>query len=87
MFSFWHEADSKARRSLVAASLGWMLDSFDVMLYARDSFQIVEHRYTQQDLREISTWWQEHMRKSVNELPAEPIERAFAKLGPVRARP
>ncbi|HUF46779.1 MAG TPA: MFS transporter [Vicinamibacterales bacterium] len=34
MFSFWHEADSKARRSLVAASLGWMLDSFDVMLYA-----------------------------------------------------
>ena len=31
MFSFWHEADSKARRSLVAASLGWMLDSFDVM--------------------------------------------------------
>lgn len=27
-------ASSPARRSLVAASLGWMLDSFDVMLYA-----------------------------------------------------
>ena len=34
MFDWWHEADAKARRSLVAASLGWMLDSFDVMLYA-----------------------------------------------------
>ncbi len=34
MFTWWREADAKARRSLVAASLGWMLDSFDVMLYA-----------------------------------------------------
>lgn len=34
MFQWWREGDAKARRSLVAASLGWMLDSFDVMLYA-----------------------------------------------------
>jgi len=34
LFTWWREADAKARRSLVAASLGWMLDSFDVMLYA-----------------------------------------------------
>ena len=34
MFQWWHEADSTARRALVAASLGWMLDAFDVMLYA-----------------------------------------------------
>jgi len=34
MFTFWREADRSARRALVAASLGWMLDSFDVMLYA-----------------------------------------------------
>jgi MFS family permease len=34
MFTFWHEADSTARRALVAAILGWMLDAFDVMLYA-----------------------------------------------------
>jgi len=31
---FWHEADAAAKRALVAASLGWMLDAFDVMLYA-----------------------------------------------------
>jgi MFS family permease len=34
IFSFWREADRTARRALLAASLGWMLDAFDVMLYA-----------------------------------------------------
>jgi MFS family permease len=34
LFTWWHEADSRARRAFIAASLGWMLDSFDVMLYA-----------------------------------------------------
>jgi MFS family permease len=32
--TWWREASSDARRALVAASLGWMLDAFDVMLYA-----------------------------------------------------
>jgi MFS family permease len=34
MISWILEADSKSRRALIAASLGWMLDSFDVSLYA-----------------------------------------------------
>ncbi len=34
MFSFWREAGPDARRALVAAGLGWMLDAFDVMLYS-----------------------------------------------------
>jgi MFS family permease len=34
MLSFWHEASPEARRALIAASLGWLLDAFDVMLYA-----------------------------------------------------
>ncbi len=33
-FGWWNEAPPDARRALVAASFGWMLDSFDVMLYA-----------------------------------------------------
>ncbi len=32
--AFWKEATPEARRALVAASLGWLLDAFDVMLYA-----------------------------------------------------
>ena len=34
MFEFWKEATPDARRALIAASLGWMLDAFDVMLFA-----------------------------------------------------
>jgi MFS family permease len=32
--AWWHEADTQARRAFIASALGWMLDSFDVMLYA-----------------------------------------------------
>lgn len=31
---WWADATPQARRSLLAAGLGWMLDAFDVMLYA-----------------------------------------------------
>jgi MFS family permease len=34
LFGWWRGAAPAARRALVAASLGWMLDSFDVMLYS-----------------------------------------------------
>ncbi len=34
LFGWWRAATPEARRALVAASFGWMLDSFDVMLYA-----------------------------------------------------
>jgi MFS family permease len=33
LFAWWHRADSTARRALIVASLGWMLDAFDVMLF------------------------------------------------------
>lgn len=33
-FAWWREAELPARRAFIAAALGWMLDSFDVMLYA-----------------------------------------------------
>jgi MFS family permease len=34
LFGWWRAGDAEARRALVAAALGWMLDAFDVMLYA-----------------------------------------------------
>jgi len=33
-FAWWHDGTPDAHRALVAAALGWMLDAFDVMLYA-----------------------------------------------------
>ena len=34
LLAWWRQGTPEGRRALVAASLGWMLDSFDVMLYA-----------------------------------------------------
>ncbi|HLA90907.1 MAG TPA: MFS transporter [Gemmatimonadaceae bacterium] len=34
LFAWWHSGDRRAHRALVAAGLGWMLDAFDVMLFA-----------------------------------------------------
>jgi len=33
-FGWWHAAPRSAKKALIAASFGWMLDSFDVMLYS-----------------------------------------------------
>jgi MFS family permease len=33
-FAWWTEAPPESKRALAAAAFGWMLDSFDVMLYA-----------------------------------------------------
>lgn len=32
--TFWREASPEAKRALIAAGMGWLLDAFDVMLYA-----------------------------------------------------
>jgi MFS family permease len=34
LFAWWRAGTVEGKRALIAASLGWMLDSFDVMLYA-----------------------------------------------------
>jgi MFS family permease len=34
LFGWWREGSIDARRALIAAALGWMLDAFDVMMYA-----------------------------------------------------
>ena len=34
LFGWWKDGTPAARRALLAAALGWMLDAFDVMLYA-----------------------------------------------------
>ena len=34
LFGWWHSADERAHRAFMAASLGWMLDAFDVMLFS-----------------------------------------------------
>ena len=52
----------------------------DVLLYQKGSFEMIEHRYERDDLRQISNWWQERMRRAVQELPSEWVDSAFSKL-------
>jgi len=52
----------------------------DLLLYTRGSFELIEHRFERKDLAQISDWWQERMRRAVNELPSEWVERAFSKV-------
>ncbi|MGQ0792930.1 MAG: peptidase [Deltaproteobacteria bacterium] len=52
----------------------------DIVLYGRDSFNIVECRFHKDDLQSISFWWQERIINSVKELPDEWIELVFAEM-------
>ena len=52
----------------------------DVLLYRKGSFEMVEHRFQHDDLREISEWWGDRMRASVRDLPSQWIDRAYSKL-------
>ncbi len=54
----------------------------DVVLCSKGSFRLIEHRFEKTDLLEISNWWQDRLRHSVNELPRQWMERVFSKLGP-----
>jgi putative proteasome-type protease len=62
---------------LCAADVGYPMD---VVLYSRNSFEMVEHRYHQDEMRKISDWWQERMRQSVQDLPSEWIDQALSRL-------
>ena len=58
----------------------------DVVIYAKNSYHITEHRYNKTDLAPISDWWQERLRNSVRELPAEWIDRVFENVLPITER-
>lgn len=52
----------------------------DVVLYKRDSFEIVQHRFEREDLQHLPEWWQDRLRKSVEEMPDEWVNKALNKL-------
>jgi putative proteasome-type protease len=55
----------------------------DVVLCRRNSFQIIEQRYNEKDLRQISNWWQERIRQAVQGLPSDWLEELFSRVYPV----
>jgi len=56
----------------------------DVVLYKRDSYDIVQHRYERKDLQHLPEWWQEKLREAVESLPNAWASEAISKLTPTR---
>ncbi|MEO5892063.1 MAG: hypothetical protein ABIQ31_17580 [Ferruginibacter sp.] len=52
----------------------------DVVLYEKDSFCMTENRYELNELENISTLWNEKLKKTLDEIPEEWMEKAFKKL-------
>lgn len=52
----------------------------DVTLYLRNHFQVIEHRFTKDELAEMSNWWQERLRHSVREMSMGWIEPLLSKI-------
>jgi putative proteasome-type protease len=55
----------------------------DIVLYYRDSFNIIEHRFGKDDLQSVSFWWQDRIAHSIKDLPDDWVELVFSKLPPL----
>jgi putative proteasome-type protease len=54
----------------------------DVVLYKRNSFDIVQHHFTREDLQHLPEWWQKRMRQSAEEMPDDWVNTVISKLYP-----
>jgi len=54
----------------------------DVVLYQRDTYDIVEHRFQKEDLVDSSAWWQSRITEAVEKLPSRWADRLLATMAP-----
>ncbi len=52
----------------------------DVVLYRRDTFDIIEHRFQREDLADISAWWQTRITEAVEKLPSKWVDRLLSMI-------
>lgn len=52
----------------------------DVALFKKNTCTIVQHRYEREDLESVSLWWQEHLLKSMEKIPAQWVDTVLSKL-------
>jgi len=51
----------------------------DVVIYQRDSFQLVEKRYNEEDLKEVSSQWGAYLSEALDRIPGEWMEEVLIK--------
>jgi putative proteasome-type protease len=56
----------------------------DVILYKKDTFKLVEQRYTQKDMASISAQWDDELKSALQNIPGDWMDKAFAKLPQVK---
>lgn len=52
----------------------------DVVLYRRDSYSMVEHRFAREDLQSVSDWWHQKIVAAFKDAPAEWTQTLLNKL-------
>ena len=52
----------------------------DFVIYRNDSYNMITFRFTQEELEEVSAWWQEHLEKGVHDLPADWLKTGFPEI-------
>lgn len=52
----------------------------DVVIYRRDSYRMVEHRYAREQLQDISQWWHQRICAAFREVPSEWTRTVLGKL-------
>ena len=51
----------------------------DIVTYEKDSFHIIENRYQQHELQQVSADWNEKLKQSLDLIPEEWMEKMFPK--------
>ncbi len=51
----------------------------DLIIYRNNSFSLEQYRFNENELADISDWWQERLRKSAEEMPAEWVRKILNK--------
>jgi putative proteasome-type protease len=56
----------------------------DTVVLFRDSYSIIENRFSQKELEQLSIFWDNRLRNAINELPADVLQKAFREHAEVR---
>lgn len=51
----------------------------DIVTYEKNSYHITEHRYEYEDLKQVSSEWNEKLKHYLDEIPGEWMEKMFPK--------
>jgi len=59
----------------------------DIVVYRRDTYKMIEHRYEAADLRELTKWWQENIVRAFRDAPSDWVQTVLDKLDQHKPEP